>query len=94
MARTLSPTPGTIKAVQRGVLVINGGSATQTATVSAVVVDKSELRLLGYFSSAGGTAIYGTAMPHLVLTNTTTVTATRSSGADNITVSWELTEFN
>lgn len=75
-----------IKSIQRGVIAITG--ATATATITAVVTAKSELRFLGFDSN-------GTDNTHslrVVLTNTTTITATQGAGGAAGNVSWELTE--
>lgn len=75
-----------IKSIQRGVIAIAG--ATATATITAVVTAKSELRFLGFDSN-------GTDNTHslrVVLTNTTTITATQGAGGAAGNVSWELTE--
>lgn len=75
------------KPIQRGRLTLNGTSLT--ATISAVNTAKAELRVLGF--STNGTD--NTHSPDLVLTNSTTLTMTRSAGAGNLTyLSWELTE--
>ena len=95
MARSISPAPGTIKPpVQRGSIVITTGAATQSATITSVNTDKAELRMVGWgFASASAPA--GNDYPTIALTNSTTITATRlASGAAQVTVSWELTEFN
>lgn len=75
-----------IKSIQRGVIAITG--ATATATITTVVTAKSELRFLGFDS-------IGTDNTHslrIVLTNTTTITATQGVGGAAGNVSWELTE--
>lgn len=79
-----------IKSIQRGTISLQPSDAAKTATVSAVDVAKSELRFLGVRGE--------TDLPHslvtLVLTNPTTITATRSkSGTYPVAVSWELTEW-
>ena len=77
-----------IKSIQRGTISLSGVSSA-TATISSVVVAKSQLNFLGC-STAQLTNDY---LAHIVLTNTTTITATRNNnGASNTTVSWELTE--
>lgn len=75
------------KSIQRGRITLNGTSVT--ATISAVNTLKTELRTLGF--STTGTD--NTASPDLVLTNSTTLTMTRSAGGGfNTFLSWELTE--
>ena len=87
--------PGQIKSIQRGVIDIAGAATSATATLSpAVVVAKTELRMLGQIIQSPGTSLGQIA--YLVLTNTTTVTATRTdtaSGASSTQVSWEITEL-
>ena len=84
------PTGGrAIKSIQRGVIALSGSFATATATITAVVTAKTELRLLGY-SAPGGDNVQA---PRIVLTNTTTITATKGSSSGSADdVSWELTE--
>lgn len=79
-----------IKSIQRGTISLANTTGTSgTSTLSpAVVTAKSELRLVGIGSD---TASYTPA--YIVLTNTTTVTATRAAAGGAIVVSWELTEF-
>lgn len=78
-----------IKSIQRGVIAMSAGSTTGTATITAVVTAKTELRMLGF--STGGPD--NTFSPRLSLTNTTTITATKTSTTVSGTdVSWELTE--
>jgi hypothetical protein len=73
-----------IKSIQRGAISSGGGIAT--ATITAVNVNKTELRFLGV-----------TAMQYpqyLQLTNSTTVSAICGSGGGTSgTVGWELTEW-
>jgi len=85
-----------VKSIQRGTITING-AATGTATITAVVVAKTSLKMLG-FSHAGASAMNNWAptqiWPRITLTNTTTVTATM--GADpavNVIVSFEAVEY-
>lgn len=73
-----------VKSIQRG-LITSGGPATVTATITAVVTAKSELRFLG------GSPAAGLGSPILVLTNSTTITASVLGGSGG-QVSWELTE--
>ena len=78
-----------IKSIQRGVISINSGSSA-TATITSVNTGKTELRFLGQGSSG---QVDNTATPYVVLTNATTITATRyNSAAFQSNVSWELTE--
>lgn len=72
-----------IKSIQRGVI---SGATGSTATITAVVTAKSELRMLGFSTSN----VDNTASPKIVLTNTTTITMTTSAGS--AAASWELTE--
>lgn len=75
---------GGIRSTQRGLIVIPGTDLTATATISAVDVSKSQLRLLG-------TASNGVA--DIALTNSTTITATRNGSSVANRLSWELTEW-
>jgi hypothetical protein len=77
-----------IKSVQRGVISLtNGSESSDTSTLSpAVDPAKTELRFLGM--RATGSEEF----PYVVLSNSTTVTATRSSTTGTVNVSWEVTE--
>lgn len=77
---------GSIKSTQRGVISLTAGSGTATLS-PAVDTSKTQLRHLGASSTS---TIQGNAT--LVLTNSTTVTA--SWGSVTGTVSWELTEYH
>ncbi len=72
---------GGIKSIQRGSITVVAASTSNTATITAVAVAKTELRYLG-----------STGPVRLTLTNTTTITAARSDTSSDVTVSWELTE--
>jgi len=77
-----------IKSIQRGTISMTS-VITATATVSSVNTAKSLLTFLG-FNTAQLTNDYN---PSIVLTNSTTITATRvNTGSYNTTVSWELVE--
>ena len=80
---------GGIKSIQRGVISLaSGGSTSGTATLSpSVDTTKTELRVLGCSSD---TTLDGFA--RAVLTNSTTVTATRPATTSNTVLSWEITE--
>lgn len=93
MGRSISPAPGTLKRIDRGVITIPTLTQTGTYTLSpAVDTAKSTLRLLGSNGTSGGAPL-GTSWPYVVLTNSTTITARRETGnADVLYVSWELEE--
>ena len=86
----LSSLFGGIKSIQRGTIPITGVSTT--ATISAVDTSKSELRYLGSTYDGGGSPTINQSYVNLVLTNSTTLTATKTAVAGAGTVSWELTE--
>ena len=88
MGRAISPAPGTFKSVQRGTISMSGAVSTGTSTITAVDTAKAELRSLGCTSD--NTAYTLTA--HVVLTNSTTVTATRVAASGVTVAAWELTE--
>ena len=81
---------GGIKSIQRGSIAIAVSSQSATATISAVVPSKTELRFLGSTSAEAGREA------RIELTNSTTITATAAQPATFGTtwVSWELTEWN
>lgn len=82
---------GGIKSIQRGTISMSsGGSTSGTATITSVDTTKTELRILGASNDA---VVDTTAIARVVLTNATTITATRSGTSGTSVVSWELTEF-
>ena len=84
----------TIKSIQRGVVSIASSAYSGTATITAVDTSKSELRTLG------GAALDFAGVQQttrIVLTNSTTITATVLSSVysgETGYASWELTEWN
>lgn len=84
--------PGVIRAVQRGYIDMTTNTSA-TATLSpAVVLAKSELDYLGNITKYGTSSnnIYSATV---VLTNTTTVTATVPNAAGAMHVGWQVTQF-
>jgi hypothetical protein len=81
---------GSIKSIQRGVISFSGSSAT--ATVSSVNVANSKLTPLGFTTNTGSGALQGNDATKIVLTNATTITATKTGALNTIDVSWELEE--
>ena len=94
-----------IKSIQRGTIAFSDSKTSNTATIAAVDTAKTVLNFLG--ASAGGTHsmdnvgdVYGWAETahhffRLVLTNATTITATRSADNDVAAeVSYEVIEYN
>jgi hypothetical protein len=84
----------TIKSIQRGVISIASSASSGTATITTVDTAKTALRFLGgvALDTAG---VQQTA--RVVLTNSTTITATVFYPVYSGTAgyaSWELTEFN
>lgn len=85
-----------IKSLVRGTIAVSasgGGATSATATIAAVTMAKSELRMLGFTYSSAETA----GNPRIDLTNTTTITANcglTATGLVTCTVSYELTEYN
>jgi len=81
---------GSIKSIQRGVISFSGSSAT--ATVSSVNTANSKLTPLGFTTNTGSGALQGNDATKIVLTNATTITATKVGAINTIDVSWELEE--
>lgn len=86
-----------VKSVQRGAISFGTNDASASATISAVNTAKSALSHLGFEGApliVSGDDIYGSSV-RLVLINSTTISATRSSatGLPAATVSWELVEY-
>ena len=82
-----------IKNIQRGTITISGTAGTATATVTSVNTTKAELYYLGENNPNTGSSYYGGI--NIVLTNATTITATRGvpSGSTTQTIGWELVEY-
>jgi hypothetical protein len=81
---------GAIKSIQRG--TINATTGGATATITPVNTAKTELRYLGG-SGMDSVSSSRSLVPRLVLTNSTTITATINENSANSIVSWELTEW-
>lgn len=83
-----------INSIQRGRLSITAGSASNTASITAVATAYSIVNLIGW-SSSGNTGGIEASIGRLTLTNATTVTANRlSDAAGLVTLSYEVIEFN
>jgi hypothetical protein len=74
-----------IRSIQRGTIVIGSGTVTNTATISAVNTASAVVRMVGAHIDNGGS---GDGFAYLVLTNSTTITATRTTGNGNLTVEY------
>ena len=82
----------TINNIQRGTIALTNGNASATATVTSVDTTMSLLTYLG--GSTTNLNTNETDFARIVLTDATTVTATRSnSNGSTVTVSWELVEY-
>jgi hypothetical protein len=88
MGRVISPAPGTLKSIQRGVITISSSVPVTAALSPAVDTTKTKLRYLGCTSDNSAFSLAA----HVVLTNSTTVTATRTSATGTTVVSWETEE--
>lgn len=85
--------PGVIRSIQRGTIVMNG-VASNTATVARVNTSKASLDWLGMLTNDANADQPSRALNRIVLTNATTVTATREGVADNsVTASYQLVEW-
>ena len=80
-----------IKSTQRGVIQLVSSVSAASATIAEVVPGKTMLRFLGV-SVDDAQGSWGLA--NIVLTNSTTITASRRQANGLLTnVSWELTEY-
>jgi hypothetical protein len=86
---------GSIKAIYRGTIALSGTSSSATATITAVVTEKSVIMLLGA-NHSGGVDRDAQVIARIELTNSTTVTAYHGSGSPgtSITVGYQVIEFN
>lgn len=83
MRLTVLPTPSTavIKSIQPFSITISGGSNSNTATITSVDTAKAHIVFGG--SSGGASTEIRSALVDVVLTNATTVTASRSGATTN-----------
>lgn len=89
----LSSFGSSIKSIQAGTIDITSTSASATATITAVVTAKSFVVFGGAVCTVG-TPTFENTNAHVVLTNTTTVTATRRAPTASTTqVSYSVVEF-
>lgn len=84
-----------IKSIQYVSILIASGAGSATATITAVVTANSLLMCLG-ITTDGGNAAVGTWTVNAVLTNTTTITATKGGGFTGSNTTWVgvVIEFN
>ena len=80
-----------INAKYTGTITITNGNLTNTATINAVVVAKSDLSHHGQRESTGAGTM-NDLLCTLELTNTTTITATRGSSTDDTSINYQLIE--
>ena len=86
MTRLSNRYAGGLKGVTHLLIVIPLGQTAQTATITAVNVDKTVINFCGHYGDP--------ASPPLVrLTNSTTVTADRGGGGQPVTVSIQVVEY-
>lgn len=83
---------GGIKSIQRGTITIANLAVSGTAIISSVDTTKAQLKLLGS-AGAGSASTSADVAVRVVLTNATTVTATRGGNNLSVTVAFELTEW-
>lgn len=101
MTAFTSAYPGTIKSIQRGTVTIANGATSGTATISSVTTGKSQLTLLGVVCSyatgvSSTTNSFGALMCDIDLTNSTTITCSRSVAnveVGTITARYQVLEF-
>jgi len=83
-----------IKSIQRGVIVM-AADAEVTASIASVDITKSSINFLGFSGVYDNYQHVSTIFPKLVLTDSTTVTATRHAQytGDSVSVSFEVIEY-
>jgi hypothetical protein len=82
--------PSLVKSIQRGTIAL-AGATTNAATINAVNMANSRLRLVSLETNNGGGF---NALTRLTLTNATTITATRTgAGGTDVTIGYEITEY-
>jgi len=85
--------PKILKSNQAGTIVITGTSAT--ANINSVNIDKSALLYLGHTTTFDHTDTRHSqyAFTNIILTNSTTVTATKTASGYSSTVGYQVIEF-
>ncbi len=87
-------TSAAIQSVQQGTIAIGSGSTSNTATITSVTTTNSFVHFQGENLNAAASETTATTMGKLVLTNATTVTASRNtSSTDTLTVGFVVVEF-
>jgi hypothetical protein len=82
--------PGVIKQVQRGTITMTTASSA-TATIDGVTMAKALVEALGFSqTNIDGASVI---LSRLTLTNSTTVTANRTTGTGNVTIGYQVVEF-
>lgn len=84
--------PTYVKSLQRGTIAL-AGSSSKTATITAVDTTHTELIDCGFTTSNSG-ASTSTVNTDMVLTNSTTITATSVGTGANQTVGYQVLEWN
>jgi len=84
-----------VSSVQQGTITLAAGVGTNTATISAVDTSKSVALLRGVSTDVGlvSSANYQCVHARITLTNSTTVTATRSNTTGELVVSFAVIQF-
>jgi hypothetical protein len=88
----MSYSPTVVKSTQEGTISLTNG-ASATATITAVNVDKTILSFNG--TTTGTTTTLAQSSVRMSLTNSTTVTATRASTSNSLTINpqYRVVEF-
>lgn len=76
-----------IKLIQRGEKTLGSADTADTITITAVDTAKA---IISHFSCTTAGSQY---VPRIVLTNTTTLTLTRSTSGQDSVISWEVAEY-
>lgn len=84
---------GVLKTVNRGSIVVSAVTSA-TATITAVTTAKTASFYLGQLSTNGSDGNEDREWARIDLTNTTTVTATKQTASNSVTVGYEVIEFN
>lgn len=89
---TTAATPAVIQSIQRGTITMTS-TTSGTATITAVITANSSLRWLGEDIQTDSNVIGTQCRALLTLTDSTTVTATRSNGTGTVRVNFEVVEY-
>lgn len=87
--------PGSrIKSTQRGIITLAGTDLQKSTTITAIDVNKSQIRFQGLDTAGAGAGVsFDQVYARLWLQNSTTLWAVRTATGPVMDVAWEITEW-